>query len=216
MHKTEHNKNRDHHPMAEKEKSVDSSARKNTQTIVIKPKQRKPQSEAKVKGETRDNTNNEVHGKTGESTQAKKKGKRKLSKALRKKRKKQKEETENRLGKNASTSRGQRRDFSSDLHDYLEEWVEREESGTWKFNKNLQTYALDHCMDVNRIDPTLFNKLVPYINSVMGVSRNRLLDHCRRKAEEYESKDDEEKDKDGDDLVSAIARANLIIKILTS
>ena len=134
---------------------------------------------------------------------------------MRKKRKKQKEEAENISGGNATASKRKKRDFSNDLHEYLEEWTERE-GGTWKFNKNLQTYALDNCLDIKRIDSPLFNKLVPYINSVVGISRNRLLDHCQGKVEEYEGKDDEEKDKNGDELVTAIARANLLLKMLAA
>ena len=158
----------------------------------------------------------EIHGKTAESQQTKKKGKKKLSKAVRKKRKKQKGEAESGKGKSLTPSKKQKRDFSSDLQEYLEEWTEREETRVWKFNKNLQTYALDNCLDVNRIDSHLFNKLVPYVGSVVGTSRNRLLDFCRHKVEEYNGKSDEEKDEGGDNLVTAIARANLLITVLTA
>ena len=38
------------------------------------------------------------------------------------------------------------RDFNTDLREYLVEWKDRESShSSWKFNKNLQTWALDNC-----------------------------------------------------------------------
>ena len=155
-----------------------------------------------------------------EMLQEKKEEKRKPTKALRKKEKRKKdiEGGETQENGNSYTGKKLRRDFCSDLDDYVREWTDREQNGSWKFNKNLQTYALHHCLDVQIIQSPLFNKLVPYINSVVGISRSRLLEQCQRKIEEFESLDEGERKlgDDGDDLVTSIARANLLLKILSS
>lgn len=68
-----------------------------------------------------------------------------------------------------------RRDFSTDLMGYISSWNYRETSGQWKFNKILQTWALDHCFDKERIDGALFKSLMPYLMSIKGNAADRLL-----------------------------------------
>jgi hypothetical protein len=48
-----------------------------------------------------------------------------------------------------------RRDFGTDLIGYISSWNYRE-SAPWKFNKILQTWALDNCYDKKKIDTSLF------------------------------------------------------------
>lgn len=85
-----------------------------------------------------------------------------------------------------------RRDFSSDLMGYISSWNYRETSGAWKFNKILQTWALDNCYDREKIDASVFKALVPYLLSIKGSAVDRLL----AKAEEIITKccEDEEEE----------------------
>ena len=91
-----------------------------------------------------------------------------------------------------------RRDFSTDLMGYISSWNYRETSGQWKFNKILQTWALDNCYDKNRIDATLFKSLMPYLLSIKGNAVDRLI----VRAEEIitqSCENDEEDEEDDDD-----------------
>lgn len=69
------------------------------------------------------------------------------------------------------------RDFTSDLIDYLDLWTTRSD-GRWKFNKVLQAWALEHCLDVSKIDDETFEQLYPYIMSVVGGARDRVKEKC--------------------------------------
>ena len=91
----------------------------------------------------------------------------------------------------------QRRDFSTDLMGYISAWNYRETSGVWKFNKILQTWALDHCFDKKRIDANVFKALMPYLLSIKGNSVDRLL----AQAEEIITKsiENDEEDEDNED-----------------
>jgi hypothetical protein len=68
------------------------------------------------------------------------------------------------------------RDFSADLQSYLTQWKNDKES--WKFNKVLQTWALIECLDGERISKNLFHDLIPYLCSIQGGARDRLLERC--------------------------------------
>ena len=96
----------------------------------------------------------------------------------------------------------QRRDFSTDLMGYISSWNYRETSGQWKFNKILQTWALDHCFDKKKIDPTLFKALMPYLLSIKGNAVDRLLVRAEEiitQCCENDENDDDEKDDDEND-----------------
>lgn len=92
-----------------------------------------------------------------------------------------------------------RRDFSTDLLSYLSSWNYRETSGQWKFNKILQTWALDNCFEKQKVDAVLFKALIPYLLSIKGSAVDRLL----ARAEEIITKscedDDDEQEDDGDE-----------------
>lgn len=101
------------------------------------------------------------------------------------------------------------RNFTSDLRLYLELWKQHIEilSGNaggaqytmWKFNKVLQAWALDHCLDKEKVPLDLFKVLLGYIATVKGGARERLRDQMVelvQKADErtarHEQLDDEE------------------------
>jgi hypothetical protein len=77
------------------------------------------------------------------------------------------------------------RDFSGDLKLYLDQWqahqhaIERNNKSAlqyspWKFNKVLQAWSLDHCLQKQKISLELFKQLLLYIASVRGGARERL------------------------------------------
>ena len=72
--------------------------------------------------------------------------------------------------------RGAKRDFSTDLLNYLSQWSHKEEvAGAWKFNKILQNWALEQCFDEISINADLFTRLLPYLASIQGSALDRLL-----------------------------------------
>ena len=92
-----------------------------------------------------------------------------------------------------------RRDFSTDLMGYISSWNYRETSGLWKFNKILQTWALDNCYDKKRIDATLFKSLMPYLLSIKGNAVDRLLVRAEEIITQSCENDEENEDDDDDD-----------------
>lgn len=71
------------------------------------------------------------------------------------------------------------RRFAADLRVYLDMWENRE-TCHWKFNKTLQSWAVLHCLNVDRIDNDLFDQLCPYIQSIQGGTADRLREACCR------------------------------------
>lgn len=78
------------------------------------------------------------------------------------------------VSKRTSKSIRQPRDFVSDLKSYLQAWKLRD-SHDWKFNKVLQTWALQNCFEKHKIDSKLFKELLPYIMSIQGAAMERLM-----------------------------------------
>lgn len=70
-------------------------------------------------------------------------------------------------------SSGPSRDFQTDLSNYVTLWATNKVE--WKFNKILQNYALEHCLDKDKIGKLVFRPLLPYIGSIQGGARDRLL-----------------------------------------
>jgi len=68
------------------------------------------------------------------------------------------------------------RDYNSQLVEYLDGWKNKDNgigSLPWKFNKKLQTWAL---LNIHSLDDYTFLKLMPYILSIEGNSKDRLLE----------------------------------------
>ena len=68
-----------------------------------------------------------------------------------------------------------------------EKWTHKEESD-WKFNKTLQNWAVQHLLDSDKIDDSLFAKLCPYIESIQGGTLERIRELCNKAEEEGENK----------------------------
>jgi hemerythrin len=92
------------------------------------------------------------------------------------KKRKQQKSQENAVNEQQATQR--HREFASDLENYLSLWEDSKvNDGTgWKFNKVLQEWALQHCLEKDMISPNLFKKLIPYAQTVHGKARDRLCE----------------------------------------
>jgi hypothetical protein len=66
------------------------------------------------------------------------------------------------------------RSFTTQLTEYLDAWENRD-SAPWKFSKVIQSWALENCFHKDKIDTDLFKRLIPYILTVQGGARDRLL-----------------------------------------
>ena len=62
------------------------------------------------------------------------------------------------------------------IEQYLTQW--KNDKDNWKFSKVLQSWALMNCLSSEFINKNLFHDLIPYLASVMGVARDRLLERC--------------------------------------
>ena len=104
------------------------------------------------------------------------------------------------------------RNFSIDLSNYLRCW----EMGVgWKFNKVLQSWAIDSCLREEKIDSELFNLLIPYVESVQGSQRERLFEKCQSTVAAFNNMGEDEQRMGGENLLTCIARANVLIKTLS-
>ena len=75
--------------------------------------------------------------------------------------------------KNVPTASTPRRDYSADLMTYLTTWAT--DRGQWKYNKKLQSFALENFENPKEIDKKVFRLLLPYIKSIVGSARDRLV-----------------------------------------
>lgn len=120
-----------------------------------------------------------------------------------------------------------RRDFSSDLMEYLERWeayhlsVKKGEDVTsaaqqgWKFNKVLQEWALQHCLDKTAVSSELFKRLLPYLLTVQGKAKERLIEQLAKQTGD-ESVLDSADDSDAVLLSITKKRANRLLKLFNA
>ena len=112
------------------------------------------------------------------------------------------------------------RDFENDLVAYVTMWKDYKSS--WKFNKILQTYALQHCLDKIKIGKNTFRVLLPYLASIQGGARDRLQSQMNKIIEDtemgVEDADGTDRETQGTDSIarkeSILKRAIQIRKIL--
>lgn len=69
-----------------------------------------------------------------------------------------------------------KRDFKGDLAAYLEQWRNRSAGSDWKFNKILQSWAIQNAMNKKLVDKDLFKALCPYLATIVGVQRQRFVE----------------------------------------
>jgi hypothetical protein len=95
------------------------------------------------------------------------------------------------------------RNFLQDLDHYLSEWSLRN-TNSWKFNKILQSWAIDNCLDKNLIPKNTFLLFVRYADTIRGAARTRLQSIANSAIESEEALSSKSRSK----------RANRIINIL--
>jgi len=98
------------------------------------------------------------------------------------------------------------RDFSGDLEAYVTTWAN--DKASWKFNKVLQNFMLDHIFSADRIGKDLFRLLLPYIASIQGGARDRLLARVDKIVDGDDDDDDAAAASAGADAAAAAAGKN--------
>lgn len=69
-----------------------------------------------------------------------------------------------------------KRDFSTDLFEYLQSWNNRNLSDdVWKFNKVLQNWSLDSCYDKGKVNTATFKLWLKYLPTIKGGALNRIM-----------------------------------------
>jgi hypothetical protein len=168
-------------PQKEKSKSSDAS------------KQLNPALKKSSKTKSSEATSNEDDGSEENRTRQKKSNKQlKKQKQKRKEMKKKKKEVKRKKQEESGVTPIQKhRDFSTDLTEYLQSWEESQAASSsseksWKFNKVLQEWSLQHCLEKQMISSELFKKLTPYLLTVQGKAKERLTESLQKAAEESE------------------------------
>lgn len=122
---------------------------------------------------------------------------------------------EEKFEKKQTGTQSKSRDFESDLLEYLSNW-ERRESIPWKFNKVLQAWALSNVFDKEKISSSTFKQLSPYLKSVQGGARTRLLEEINKVISDAESQVEEGAEGAGEGGISekTLKRAIKLKKLL--
>lgn len=112
------------------------------------------------------------------------------------------------------------RDYSSDLKEYLISWKHKD-TMEWKFSKVIQSWALLNCFSIDKVSEELFEMLLPYISTVQGGARTRIIEVATNiiNAECDVSTQNQNVDNPRDNLASyafKIARAEVTLKVLNT
>jgi len=69
-----------------------------------------------------------------------------------------------------------------ELDSYIEEWSKKNvgASNSWKFNKRVQCFLVDNCLDENVVSSETFDKSVAYLMSIVGNTRERLVEQAKK------------------------------------
>lgn len=110
------------------------------------------------------------------------------------------------------------RDYSGDLREYLTDWKRRDKT-QWKFSKVIQSWALLNCFSSDKVSDEIFDMLLPYISTVQGGARNRIIEVVTNiiSIEDDLNKRNQIGDSQDDDCKSyemRQARAKAILKVL--
>jgi hypothetical protein len=113
----------------------------------------------------------------------------------------------------AAATNSKSRDFQSDLIEYLSNW-ERKESIPWKFNKVLQAWALANLFEKEKINSSTFKQLCPYLKTVKGGARTRLLEEANEFITKAESQIEGTEEEQGEVSEKVLKRAIKLKKLL--
>lgn len=68
---------------------------------------------------------------------------------------------------------------------YLSAWKHRDAGGSWKFNKNTQSWLIRHMYETDKVSKLVFGSLVEYLGGLQGQTRLRVLSDASRRATRY-------------------------------
>lgn len=81
--------------------------------------------------------------------------------------------------------------------EYLSAWKERQNNSTaWKFKKTIQSWLIDHCLDVSHCNKYMFALYLEYIKTIQGQALARIVNKTKLALndEKVENKQIEESD----------------------
>lgn len=108
------------------------------------------------------------------------------------------------------------RDFSGDLEAYLNDWAAfQQDSGhPWKFNKILQEWAIQNCVEKPKVAASLFKLLLPYLATVQGGARQRMEERMRNLIENNGVEDGVSAEEEEKDRSRRVERAVKVLRAL--
>lgn len=108
------------------------------------------------------------------------------------------------------------REFSSDLEAYLNGWAafQQDSGASWKFNKVLQEWGIQNCVEKPKVSAALFKLLLPYLATVQGGARQRMVTRMRNLVENDGAEDGHDEDEDDKDKSRRAERALKILRAL--
>ena len=102
-------------------------------------------------------------------------------------------------GEGEGASGGAKPTVATGLMEYIKQWSE--DRPNWKYNKRMNLVALTTAFDASRCDKTTFRALLPYLVSVQGGARERLVQQVETIIA------DEDEDKHGGEAPDSVALA---------
>jgi hypothetical protein len=199
------------------QKLESSSPQKEKSNSSDSKKQLNPALKKSSKTKSSEASSNEEDGSEEKPTRQKKSNKQlKKQKQKRKELKKKKKELKKKQQEESGETPIQKhRDFSTDLTEYLQSWEETQAASSsssdksWKFNKVLQEWSLQHCLEKQMISSELFKKLTPYLLTVQGKAKERLTESLQKAADENEVVNNSENN-ENEALFKSIAKKRAI------
>lgn len=108
-----------------------------------------------------------------------------------------------------------KRDFSTDLFEYLQSWSNRNRSDDmWKFNKVLQNWSLDSCYDKSKVNTATFKLWLKYLPTIKGGALNRIMNRTDEMLLVGDSAASHQKDGGQGVPKSAVSRARKVKEVL--
>jgi len=152
-----------------------------------------------VEGTSRSTTNAAVTAKETESDS--------------KKRRKLKRTNKVKISDRSVTVTSKKRDFSTDLFEYLRSWSNRDHSDeVWKFNKVLQNWSLESCYDKGKVSTATFKLWLRYLPTIKG---DGALNRIMSRANEILLVGNSAVGHEGGVSKSAVSRALKVKEVLT-
>jgi hypothetical protein len=65
---------------------------------------------------------------------------------------------------------------------YLSSWKHRDAGGSWKFNKNTQSWLLRHMYEPEKVSKGTFTTLLEYMDGLQGQTKTRTVADAKQRA----------------------------------